>query len=242
MVIHAARHHGVEAVGVTLSREQAELATRRVAEAGLADRVEIRCADYRDVRDGPFDAISSIGMFEHVGASHLGEYFSTMHGLLRPQGRLLNHGISRASGSQPMRRSGFIQRYVFPDGELVEVASVAQQIQRAGMEVRHVENLREHYALTLREWVRRIEDNYAEAVRLVGEGRARVWRLYLAGSALAFEAAEIELHQTLAVRLADGASGMALRPDWELSGLGSAAPVRPAGRATGADVHESSGD
>lgn len=220
MVIHAARHHGVDAVGVTLSREQADRARSRVAEAGLSDRVEIRCIDYRDVRDGPFDAISSIGMFEHVGAAHLAEYFSTMRGLLRPQGRLLNHGISRSSGSRPMRRGGFIQRYVFPDGELVEVGSAVAQIQRAGLEVRHVENLREHYALTLREWVRNIEENYDEAVRLVGEGRTRVWRLYLAGSALAFENAEIELHQTLAVRLADGTSGMPLRPGWDAQKLG----------------------
>ncbi len=217
MVMHAARHYGVRAVGVTLSREQAELARRRVAEAGLIDRVEIRLADYREVDDGPYEAISSIGMFEHVGSAQLGGYFSRMHALLAPQGRLLNHGISRASGRNPMSRTSFVQRYVFPDGELEEIGTVLSAIQHAGLEVRHVENLREHYALTLRAWVRNLEENYAEAVELSGEGRARVWRLYLAGSALGFEDGGIEIHQTLAVRAASGSSGMPLRPGWEQS-------------------------
>jgi cyclopropane-fatty-acyl-phospholipid synthase len=215
MAIHAARTYGVRAVGVTLSREQAELARRRVTDAGLADRVEIRLADYREVDDGPYEAISSIGMFEHVGEHQLGEYFSRMHALLAPGGRLLNHGISRAAGQGPMSRNGFIQRYVFPDGELEEIGRVVSAIQYTGLEIRHVENLREHYALTLRAWVGNLEESYAEAVRLAGAGRARVWRLCLAGSALGFESGEIEIHQTLAVRAVAGSSGMPLRPEWE---------------------------
>ncbi len=215
MAMHAARKHGVRAVGVTLSREQAELARRRVTEAGLADRVEIRLADYRDTDDGPYEAISSIGMFEHVGANELGRYFSRMHALLEPGGRLLNHGISRPAGSGGIGRNSFLQRYVFPDGELEEIGTVVSAIQHAGLEVRHVESLREHYALTLRAWVRNLDQNYADAVRLAGAGRVRVWRLYLAGSAMGFDSGEIEIHQTLAVRAVGGASGFPLRPQWE---------------------------
>jgi cyclopropane-fatty-acyl-phospholipid synthase len=214
MAMYAARHYGVRAVGVTLSREQAVLARRRVADAGLTGRVEIREADYREVDDGPYESISSIGMFEHVGEGQLGTYFSRMNGLLAPQGRLLNHGISRPAWVGRIKQNSFLPRYVFPDGELVEIGTVVSAIQHAGLEVRHVENLREHYALTLRAWERNLEDNYPEAVRLAGAGRARVWRLYLAGCVLGFEAGEIEIHQTLAVKAADGTSGMPLRPTW----------------------------
>lgn len=214
MVIHAARHHGVKATGVTLSTQQAALADQRVREAGLADRVTIRCEDYRAIDDGPYDAVSSIGMFEHVGARHLSEYFTSMYSLLAPGGRLLNHGIGRPAGSKPMGRNGFIQRYVFPDGELEEFGAVVTAIQQAGFEIRHSENLREHYGLTLREWVSNLERHYDEAVSLVGPGRARVWHLYMAGSALAFEAGDIVVHQALAIRKNCGRSGMALRPDW----------------------------
>ena len=214
MAIHAARNTGVRVVGVTLSREQAELARRRVADAGLADLVEIRLADYREVEDGPYQAISSIGMFEHVGAGQLGRYFARLHALLAPEGRLLNHGISRPAGQRAFGRSSFLQRYVFPDGELEEIGTVVSAVQDAGLEVRHVENLREHYALTLRAWARNLEEHYVEAVKLAGVGRARVWRLYLAGSALGFESGEVEIHQTLAVKTAAGSSGMPLRPDW----------------------------
>ena len=214
MVLHAARHHGVSATGVTVSAEQAAFAQEQVRKAGLADVVQVRLQDYRDIEDGPYDAVSSIGMFEHVGAGQLGEYFSRMYSLLVPGGRLLNHGISRPAGSKPMGRNGFIQRYVFPDGELLEFGKVASAIQEAGFEMRHSENLREHYALTLRAWVANLEDQYTEAVRLVGAGRARVWRLYMAGSALGFEAGRIEVHQALAVRQDSGRSGMPFRPDW----------------------------
>jgi cyclopropane-fatty-acyl-phospholipid synthase len=217
MVLHAAANHGVRAVGVTLSRRQAEWAEKAVAEAGLADRVEIRYQDYRDVRDGPFDAISSIGMFEHVGLSQLGVYFGGLRRLLRPGGRLLNHGISRPpnAGRTRFRRNGFIDRYVFPDGELHEVGSVVSTIQRSGLEVRHLESLREHYALTLRAWVRNLDASWDDAVAEVGSGRARVWRLYMAASALNFEAGRAQVHQVLAVRLDGGRSRLPLRPRFE---------------------------
>ena len=226
MVLHAARHHGVEAVGVTLSREQAEWGRKAVAEAGLADRIQIREQDYRDVRDGPFDAISSIGMFEHVGLRHLDLYFRQIARLLRPEGRLLNHGISRpaalrsrAGGRPPMtpprlRRRSFVDRYVFPDGELHEIGSVVSTIGSAGLEVRHVEDLREHYAITLRSWVGNLEAGWDEAVVEVGEPRARIWRLYMAACALGFEVGQIQVHQVLAVRNDGGRSGMPLRPHW----------------------------
>lgn len=218
MVLHAAQHHGVRAVGVTLSAEQAALARRRVVDAGLADRIEIREQDYRQVTDGPFDAISSIGMFEHVGAEQLPTYFGRLHGLLTPGGRLLNHGISQPAGRRPGGRDGFIDRYVFPDGQLHEIGRVTTAVQNAGFEVRHVEGLREHYALTLRAWVSNLEERYDQAVTQVGAGRARIWRLYLAGSAVGFEAGQIEVHQTLAVRSDGGRSGMPPRPDWDRSG------------------------
>jgi len=218
MVMHAARHHGVDAVGVTLSTRQAEWARRAVAAAGLSDRVEIRIQDYRDVLDGPFDAISSIGMFEHVGAARLDEYFARCCALLRPGGRLLNHGIARASGRAQLARRGFINRYVFPDGELHEVGSVVSRIQRTGLEVRNVEGLREHYEQTLRSWVRNLETHWTEAIASVGAGRARVWRLYMAGSAVGFRDARLQIHQVLAVRnTRDGTSGMPRRPNWEPS-------------------------
>jgi cyclopropane-fatty-acyl-phospholipid synthase len=211
--IHAATNHGAEVVGVTLSRRQVELAGKRVAEAGLTGKVDIRLQDYRDVSDGPFDAVSSVGMFEHVGESQLGAYFERLHGLLRPGGRLLNHGIVHP----PRRRSrfarrGFIDRYVFPDGELHDVGKVATVMEGAGFEVRHAENLREHYTLTLRQWVANLEANWDEAVAEVGGARARVWRLYMAASARNFERGRTGLQQLLGVRADGGASGFTLRP------------------------------
>ena len=216
MVMHAAREHGVRAVGVTLSTRQAEWAREAVRQAGLAERVEIRVQDYRDVRDGPFDAISSIGMFEHVGAAKLDEYFNRLFTLLRPGGRLLNHGIAKRPGPRAaFSHRGFIDRYVFPDGELHEVGSVVTHVQRAQFEVRNVEGLREHYAQTLRHWVANLETNWDDAVALVGTGRARVWRLYMAASAINFDAERTHIHQVLAVRNhPDGTSDMPRRPDW----------------------------
>ncbi len=218
MVLHAAGQHGLRAVGVTISRNQHDLATKRVAEAGLADRVDVRLEDYRDVEDGPYDAVSSIGMFEHVGLARLSEYFERIHALLRPGGRLLNHAIGRPAhmthgqGRDATKASPFIDRYVFPDGELHELGTVVSAMQHAGFEVRHVESLREHYALTLRRWVTNLEAAWDGAVDEVGSARARVWRLYLAGSALAFEADRMQVHQVLATKTVDGTSGMPLRP------------------------------
>jgi cyclopropane-fatty-acyl-phospholipid synthase len=223
MLLHAAEHHGVEAVGVTLSKRQADLARKRVAERGLTDRVEVRFADFRDVGDGPYDAISSIGMFEHVGLSELDAYFRRCRSLLRPLGRLLNHGISRPhhAGRMHHRRwepnfmgRSFTERYVFPDGELHEIGNVVSAIQRAGFEARHMESLREHYALTLRCWVRNLEDNWDAAVAEVGPGRARVWRLYMAAAAVGFEHDDNQIHQVLATATTDGNSGMPLRPEF----------------------------
>lgn len=214
MAIHAAREHGVSVVGVTLSQEQAAYARKRVADEGLTDRVEIRVQDYRDVADGPYDAISSIGMAEHVGAARYLEYARDLYGLLKPGGRLLNHQIGR----RPQRDESayhvdeFIDAYVFPDGELAPIGTTVTQLERAGFEVRDVESLREHYALTLRRWVANLEANWARAVRLTSPGRARVWRLYMAASALAFERNRIGVNQVLAVKTAaSGDSGMALR-------------------------------
>jgi cyclopropane-fatty-acyl-phospholipid synthase len=212
MALHAATHHDVDVVGVTLSREQAELARARVREAGLADRVEIRVQDYRAVADGPFDAISSIGMFEHVGAEELRTYVRHLRHLLRPGGRLLNHAISRPD---PGARAGisprsFIGRYVFPDAALLEVGTVVSALQSVGLEVRDVQSLREHYGRTLRGWVANLQGHWDEAQRLVGPGRARVWRLYLAGSAIGFEQNRTSIHQVLAVRShPDGTSDVA---------------------------------
>ncbi|MFF4660781.1 class I SAM-dependent methyltransferase [Streptomyces sp. NPDC001381] len=214
LAVHAAREHGVSVVGITLSQEQAAYARKRVADAGLTDRVEIRVQDYRDVADGPYDAISSIGMAEHVGAEKYLEYATVLRGLLTPGGRLLNHQIAR----RPQRDEStyhvdeFIDAYVFPDGELAPLGSTVTQLERAGFEVRDVESIREHYALTLRRWVARLEDDWARAVRLTSPGRARVWRLYMAASAVAFERNRIGVNQVLAVRTPElGDSGMPLR-------------------------------
>jgi cyclopropane-fatty-acyl-phospholipid synthase len=202
MAIHAAREHGVSVVGVTLSQEQAAFARKRVADEGLTDRVEIRVQDYRDVRDGPYDAISSIGMAEHVGAERYLEYAEDLYALLKPGGRLLNHQIARRPqlDESAYEVDEFIDAYVFPDGELAPVGRTAALLERAGFEVRDVEALREHYALTLRQWVRNLEARWAEALKLVSPGRARIWRLYMAASALSFERNRIGVNQILAVK------------------------------------------
>jgi cyclopropane-fatty-acyl-phospholipid synthase len=224
MVLHAARHHGVEAVGVTISEAQARVARDRVAQAGLSDRVQIRVQDYRDLDDGPFDAISSIGMFEHVGAERQRQYFEILRGLLEPEGRLLNHQIGRRPAPGARRRlghertavdrRGFVHRYVFPNGELHEIGDLVGNMQRTGFEVRHVESLREHYALTLRHWVNNLDTNWQKAVAVVGEGRARVWRLYMAGSSSGFTRGPLQIHQVLATKTVNGVSGRPWRPSW----------------------------
>jgi cyclopropane-fatty-acyl-phospholipid synthase len=198
MAIHAARHHQATVTGVALSREQVDEAKRRVTAAGLDDRVEIRLQDYRDLRGEPFDAISSIGMFEHVGTTMMGRYFDTLRQLLTPTGRLLNHAISTPGGSVLGRRS-FVGRYVFPDGELLDVAEVIRAMQASGFEVRDVESLREHYSRTLHHWVANLEEHWDEAVRLVGRPRADIWRLYMAASANGFDDGGLAIHQVLGV-------------------------------------------
>jgi cyclopropane-fatty-acyl-phospholipid synthase len=199
---------GVRVVGVTISADQARVARRRVAETGLGDRVEIRLQDYRDVRDGPYDAVASVGMVEHVGRRNLSAYYRHLHALLGPGGRLLNHGITGVR-DRPFGRRSFIQRYVFPDGELHRVSTGVTTMEAASFEIRDVESLREHYARTLRCWVRNLETSFAQAARLAGVERARAWRLYMSGSAAAFAEGRIGLHQILGVvPAADGTSGM----------------------------------
>ncbi len=218
LVLHAAREYGVQAVGVTLSPEQATFARKRIAAEGLTDRVEFRVQDYRRIPDGPYDAISSIGMAEHVGRATYRGYADTLYRLLKPGGRLLNHQIARRP--QPEESAyevdAFIDAYVFPDGELAPVGTTAGLLEEAGFEVRDIEGLRDHYALTLRHWVANLERNWHKAVRLTSPGRARVWRLYMAASALSFEHNRIGVNQILAVRTpSSGASGLPLRlRDW----------------------------
>ncbi len=206
--IHAARHYGAQVVGVTLSPEQALSARERVAASGFDGQVEIRLQDYRDVRDGTFDGIASVGMFEHVGSSRSAGYFGAMRRLIAPGGRLLNHAISSAGGSSIGSRS-FIGRYVFPDGELVDVGQVVLAMEQAGFEVRDVESLREHYVKTLRAWVGNLQRHWEAAVSEVGVRRARVWLLYMAASANGFADGGISVHQVLGVLpTPDGRSGM----------------------------------
>ncbi len=211
--LHAARNFGVRVVGVTLSTAQADYARKRMADEGVADLVEIRVQDYREVSDGPFDAISSIGMAEHVGAAKLPGYAADLFALLRPEGRLLNHAISLRpdDAQQGPESKSFIDRYVFPDGELVAIGAMISTLEGAGFEVRDVESLREHYALTLRAWVANLDRNWDAAVAAASSVRARVWRLYMTASALAFAANSIGVNQVLAVRpAADGTSGLPL--------------------------------
>ncbi|MFF9017960.1 class I SAM-dependent methyltransferase [Streptomyces sp. NPDC014870] len=215
MAIHAARAYGAQVVGVTLSREQAAFARKRIAEEGLTDRIEIRVQDYRDVKDGPYDAISSIGMAEHVGEVQYREYADILHSLLKPGGRLLNHQISRRPepDEAAYEVDAFIDAYVFPDGELAPMGRTLTTLEDAGFEVRDVEAIREHYALTLRRWVANLEADWDRAVRLTSPGRARIWRLYMAASAVSFERNRIGVNQFLAVKTPEsGTSGVALRP------------------------------
>jgi cyclopropane-fatty-acyl-phospholipid synthase len=210
MALHAAREYGVHVTGVTLSREQAAYARKRVADEGLTERVEIRVQDYRDVKDGPYDAISSIGMAEHVGSERFREYADDLYALLKPGGRLLNHQIARRplDHDEAYEIDAFIDRYVFPDGELAPVGRTLAALEEAGFEARDVHSIREHYALTLRRWVANLEANWRDAVRVTSPGRARVWRLYMAASALSFERNKIGVNQILAVKTPEsGASG-----------------------------------
>ncbi len=213
MVMHAAKEYGVRALGVTLSRQQAEWGQKAVAAAGLSELVEIRHLDYRDVPETGFDAVSSIGLTEHIGVAEIPAYARRLSTKLTPGGRLLNHCITRPSMAHAsISRRGFIRRYVFPDGELPGVSEVVRDLELAGLEVRHEENLREHYAKTCHAWCDNLDAHWDEAVREVGQGTARVWALYLAGSRLGFENNDIQLHQVLAVMPNGSRSGMPLRP------------------------------
>ena len=218
LAIHAAQRHQARVVGITISQEQATRARERVAAAGVDELVEIRLQDYRELDTAgtePFDAISSVGMFEHVGSERMRQYFDVLRPLLRSQGRLLNHAISSVGGSRMGGRS-FVHRYVFPDGELIDIGEVVLAMERAGFQVRDVESLREHYARTLREWVANLEAGWDRAVELVGPNRARVWHLYMAASSLGFESGDLDLHQVLGVVPShDGTSGMPpTRDEW----------------------------
>lgn len=217
MVMHAARHYRVRALGVTLSRLQAEWAQQAIADAGLSALAEVRHLDYRDVPETGFDAISSIGLTEHIGKAQLPGYFRFLHDRLVPTGRLLNHCITRPNNLEPAsRKRHFINRYIFPDGELEGVGHLISVMHDAGFEVRHEENLREHYPPTLAGWSSNLDANWEASVAEVGVGRARTWRLYLAGVRLGFERNQIQLHQVLCVKPdADGRSHAPLRPDWE---------------------------
>jgi cyclopropane-fatty-acyl-phospholipid synthase len=211
LMIHAAKHHGVRAVGVTLSQSQLEWANARIREAGLEDRVEVRLAHYETLRKGSFDKISSIGMVEHVGIARVPEYFRQVYALLRPGGLFLNHCVSRKLGTQPNRLKSLLTdplnrllvgqspltSIVFPDTELVSLSELAVAAERAGWEVRDVESLREHYARTLRHWLARMDENRAEGEALAGAGTLRAWRLYFAVAAYRFDAALINLNQIL---------------------------------------------
>ncbi len=221
LVIHAVEKYGVTAVGVTLSEQQVALGRERLAAAGLEGRAEIKLQDYRELSDATFDKIVSVGMFEHVGRDHLPEYFSHVFRLLKPGGLFLNHGISRRAAQAAGRRdtwlkrfllgSGeFQQRYVFPDGELVPVSEAGLVAERAGFEVRDVENLREHYALTLRHWVRRLEEHRQQAVAATDETTYRIWRLYMAASVRGFESGNINVNQMLLAKLDGGRSHLPL--------------------------------
>jgi cyclopropane-fatty-acyl-phospholipid synthase len=201
MVRHAVKHYGVTAVGVTLSREQAAWAQDEIKRQGLEDRAEVRHADYRDITETGFDAVSSIGLTEHIGVENYPDYFRFLGSKLRPGGRLLNHSITRPNNVTVARvKGGFIDRYVFPDGELTGAGAIICAAQDSGLELRHEENLREHYARTCGAWVQNLVQRWDACVAEAGEATAKVWGLYLAGSRLGFERRQIELHQVLLVK------------------------------------------
>ncbi|CCQ14648.1 putative cyclopropane fatty acid synthase [Rhodococcus sp. AW25M09] len=214
MVRFAARR-GVHVIGVTLSQEQASWAQQAIVDEGLSEFAEVRFSDYRDVPETNFDAVSSIGLTEHIGVQNYPSYFSFIQSKLRDGGLLLNHSITRPDNRAHAKAGSFIDRYVFPDGELTGSGRIITEIQDVGLEVRHEENLREHYALTLAGWCQNLVDNWDACVAEAGEGTARVWGLYMAGSRLGFERNVVQLHQVLAVKLGPkGQAGVPLRPWW----------------------------
>ncbi|SFS15641.1 cyclopropane-fatty-acyl-phospholipid synthase [Microbacterium sp. cf046] len=215
MVRYAARQ-GVRAIGVTLSREQTVWAQHAIAEQGLGDLAEVRYGDYRDIAESGFDAVSSIGLLEHIGVRNYPSYFRFLQSRMRPGALLLNHCITRSDNKTEPSARGFIDRYVFPDGELTGSGRIITEAQDAGLEVLHEENLRPHYALTLRDWCSNLVEHWDEAVDEVGLPAAKVWGLYMAGSRLAFETGGIQLHQVLAVKpdALGGGDDLPLRPWW----------------------------
>jgi cyclopropane-fatty-acyl-phospholipid synthase len=198
--IHAATHHGARVLGITLAERQAELARERVREAGVADRVEIRIADYRELAETPFDAIASIGMVEHVGEERIDEYARRLHALLRRGGRLLNHGIAKLKDLDTPDEGPFSERFVFPDGVPLPLSRITLALERTSLAITHVEGLQNDYEQTLRHWIERYESHYDDAVRLGGAERARVWRLYLRAARLGFETGWASIYQVLAHR------------------------------------------
>ena len=217
LILHAAREYGVEALGVTLSQPQADLANERIREAGLADRCRAEVSDYREREQAEgFDKIVSVGMVEHVGRERLDEYFTTAYRLLKPGGVFLNHGIGDLPHRPKKTGLGFVRTYVFPDTDLPPITDVFAAAERAHFEGRDMENLREHYVMTLRHWVARLEANREAAIREVGEQTYRVWRLYLSSCAAWFDAGFISVYQSLFVKQAPhGRSNVPLsRCDW----------------------------
>ena len=214
MVIEAAKR-GIKALGVTLSEEQVEWAQRWIKDEGLEDLAEVRLMDYRDVPEGDFDGICSIGMMEHVGHKHYPSYFKEIYAKLKPGAKLLNHQITRCNSHQGKKAGQFIDRYIFPDGELSPPAEIEMVIQDTGFEVINQENLRQHYALTLHRWNENLVAHWDDAVKLVGEPKARLWGLYMAGCAFNFEMNNIQVHQFLAIKPNDeGTDTYPLRPWW----------------------------
>jgi len=212
LLIHAARHYGVVGHGVTLSRQQLELARERIAAAGLESRVTVELRDYRDIAgESVYDKVASVGMFEHVGLKNLPLYFATVRRLLKPQGLFLNHGITHhVEGWNNTLSTEFINRYIFPDGQLDTVGNIVRSMERGGFEVADVESLRPHYAMTLRRWVARLEEQHEQALRHVEESTWRCWRLYMAACALEFESGEIGVYQLLASKCGAGTSALPL--------------------------------
>jgi cyclopropane-fatty-acyl-phospholipid synthase len=208
--------HGVKAIGVTLSKEQAAWAQKAIAEDGLTDLAEVRHGDYRDVVETGFDAVSSIGLTEHIGVQNYPSYFGFLQSKMRTGALLLNHCITRPDNRATANAGGFIDRYVFPDGELTGSGRIITEAQDVGLEVVHEENLRHHYALTLRDWCRNLVEHWDEAVEEVGLPTAKVWGLYMAGSRLGFETNVVQLHQVLAVKLDEAGNdgGLPLRQWW----------------------------
>ena len=200
MAMHAASRHGVSALGISLSQPQVDLANERAAAAGLAGKVEFRVADYRELGDQQFDAISSIGMVEHVGEERIDLYAQTLHGLLKPGGRLLNHGIAKLMDFDTKDEGPFSERFVFPDGVPIPLSRIVLALERAGFNTTHVEGLQADYARTLDHWIESYEARYDEAVEIAGEERARVYKLYLRAARQGFTTGWASIYQVLATR------------------------------------------